>query len=281
VFDSGLGGLTVVRALERELPAECLVYFGDTARLPYGNKSKVTVERLSLEALRFLSHFEIKALVVACNSASARALDVLQAEAPFPVLGVVEAGAARAAAATRNGRVGVIGTRATVRSGCYERALAARREGLRVIAEACPLFVPLVEEGWIDHEVTRAVARHYLEPLRAGGVDTCILGCTHYPLLGEVIGEVLGGGVTLIDSGESVAAEVAGVLGDRGLRARAPAPGHRYRFFVSDQPEQFAAQGARFLSHALVQEVRVVDQSAVPWYDRWAGRDAVPGEEQR
>ena len=148
VFDSGLGGLTVVRALAHALPAERLVYFGDTARLPYGNKSKATVTRLSMEALRFLHHFDIKALVVACNTASALALDALQAEAPFPVLGVVEAGAGRALQSTRSGRIGVIGTRATVGSRCYEAALARLDPKVTVASASCPLFVPLVEEGW-------------------------------------------------------------------------------------------------------------------------------------
>jgi glutamate racemase len=270
VFDSGLGGLTVVRALTRALPAESLVYFGDTARLPYGNKSKNTVTRLSLEALRFLHHFDIKALVVACNTASALSLDALKGEAPFPVLGVVEAGARRAAQATRTGRVGVIGTRATVGSRCYEAALGRIEPRIVASSAACPLFVPLVEEGWIDHAVTRQVAEEYLKPLRDAQVDTLILGCTHYPLLGRVIAEVMGDGVTLIDSGEAVAAEVSEHLA--GVAALAPSGSRaHHRFFVSDQPEKFHAEGRRFLGDAGLGNVEAVDQSDLPWYDRWAG----------
>jgi glutamate racemase len=278
VFDSGLGGLTVVRALSHALPAESLVYFGDTARLPYGNKSKATVTRLSLEALRFLHHFDVKALVVACNTASALALEALQAEAPFPVLGVVEAGSRRAVEVTRTGRVGVIGTRATVGSRCYDGALRRLEPEVSVVSAACPLFVPLVEEGWIDHEVTRQVAGEYLAPLREGKVDTLILGCTHYPLLRGVIAETMGAGVTLIDSGEAVAAEVAAHLEGTGALAPGGASA-RHRFFVSDQPEKFHAEGRRFLGEAAIDTLEAVDQSDLPWYDRWAGvarREEIP-----
>ncbi len=279
VFDSGLGGLTVVHALARRLPAERLIYFGDTARLPYGNKSKATVTRLSVEALRFLQHFGIKALVVACNSASALALDALIAEASVPVLGVVEAGAARAVETTRNGRVGVIGTRATVGSGCYDAALARRRPGVVVTSAACPLFVPLVEEGWIDHPVTRRVAEEYLAPLRDAGVDSVILGCTHYPLLRSVIGEVMGEGVSLIDSGDAVAEEVSAHLAGLDLLAPPAEAPARHRFFVSDQPERFHAEGRRFLGEAILGRVEPVNQSDIPWYDRPAAENGRPADE--
>jgi glutamate racemase len=267
VFDSGLGGLTVVRALSHALPAETMIYFGDTARLPYGNKSQATVTRLSLEALRFLEHFGIKALVVACNSASALALGALETEAQVPVLGVVEAGVRSAAEATRNGRVGVIGTRATIASQCYPKGLARLRPGLSVVSAACPLFVPLVEEGWIRHPVTRQVAAEYLEPIRRAGVDTLILGCTHYPLLKSVIAETMGEGVTLIDSGEAMALDLERQLEAEGLLAPPGAAG-RHRFFVSDQPERFHAEGKRFLGEIVIGQVEGVDQSDVPWYDR-------------
>ncbi len=283
VFDSGLGGLTVVHALDRALPREHMIYFGDTARLPYGNKSKATVTRLSLEALRFLQHFGIKALVVACNSASALALEALQSEASVPVLGVVEAGSRMAARATESGRVGVIGTRATVGSRCYDAALGRLRPGLTVVSAPCPLFVPLVEEGWMDHPVTRAVAGEYLAPLREAQVDTLILGCTHYPLLKPVIGEVMGPGVTLIDSGEAVAGEVQELLAARDLLAPGPAGPDRHRFFVSDQADRFQAEGRRFLGERILGRAEPVNQSDVPWYDRWAAeeRPDPPREETR
>lgn len=273
VFDSGLGGLTVVRAILHALPLEEMVYFGDTARLPYGNKSATTVTRLSLEALRFLEHFGIKALVVACNSASAVALEALEREASVPVLGVVNAGARRAITATRNGRVGVIGTRATIESECYPRALRAAQAAhapdsgvrLEVFSAHCPLFVPFVEEGWIDHPVTRSVAGEYLAPLRDQGVDTLILGCTHYPLLDGVIASIMGEDVVLIDSGEAVAVDLEAVLTERGILSVTDVPNHR--FFVSDQPERFHEEGRRFLGEA-VGEVGAVDQSDIPWYDR-------------
>jgi glutamate racemase len=265
VFDSGLGGLTVVRAILQSLPLEGMVYFGDTARLPYGNKSAATVTRLSLEALRFLEHFGVKALVVACNSASAVAHGALEREASVPVLGVVNAGARQAVKATRNGKVGVIGTRATIGSECYPRALGELRTGLDLASASCPLFVPFVEEGWIDHPVTRSVAEEYLAPLKDHGVDTLILGCTHYPLLKGVIGSIMGEDVVLIDSGEAVAEDLEAVLTDRGIRSATDAPEHR--FFVSDQPERFHDEGRRFLGEA-VGEVESVDQSDIPWYDR-------------
>ncbi len=279
VFDSGLGGLTVVRSLARTVPAEPMIYFGDTARLPYGNKSKATVTRLSLEALRFLEHFGIKALVVACNSASALALDAMTAEASVPVLGVVEAGARRAARTTRTGKVGVIGTRATVSSGCYDVALRRLAANLTVTSAACPLFVPLVEEGWIDHEVARRVAEEYLAPLRAAAVDTLILGCTHYPLLRDVLQKVMGDAVALIDSGDAVAEDVVAELDRRKLRAPEAGAPPRHRFFVSDQADRFHAEGRRFLGDAVLGRVEAVDQSDVPWYDRWAPGGARRSEE--
>ena len=266
VFDSGLGGLTVVRAIAHTLPGEAMVYFGDTARLPYGNKSSRTVRRLSLEALKFLEHFEIKAFVVACNSASALALDVLSDEATVPVLGVVEAGARQAAAKTRNRRIGVIGTRATVASQCYPAALERIGAGFHVTSAACPLFVSLVEEGWVEHEVTRRVAAEYLEPVRQAGVDTLILGCTHYPLLKKVISDVMGNDVMLIDSGEALAADLQEQLAERGMLA--PERKVEHRFFVSDQPDRFHAEGQRFLGEAVIGRVEAVDQSDLPWYDR-------------
>jgi glutamate racemase len=211
VFDSGVGGLTVVRALRAALPGEDIVYLGDTARLPYGSKSSRTVERYSVACQAFLLARDVKLVLIACNTASANALPALRAASPVPVIGAVEPGADRAIAATRSGDVGVIGTLATVRSGAYERAIAARRPDARVSTMACPLLVPLAEEGWIDDEIAAAVARRYLAQLFAADpkIDTLVLGCTHYPLLRGVIEatayEVAGREVAIVDSASAMA----------------------------------------------------------------------------
>jgi glutamate racemase len=249
VFDSGIGGLTVVRELLRILPHEELVYYGDVARLPYGNKSKETITRFSREIARFLLERGVKAIVVACNTASALALDVLARELPVPVVGVIDA-AARAATRAGAGHIGVVGTASTVRSGAYTRAITALRPDATVIERACPLFVPLVEEGWIDHAVTREVAREYLGPLAGQGLDTLILGCTHYPLLRGVIGDVMGPGVTLVDSGEQAAHAVRALLDAQGLLAPTrPAPTHA--LYLSDLPSAFTPTAERFLGRTL------------------------------
>ena len=218
IFDSGIGGLTVLKALRERLPRERFVYLGDTARLPYGTKSAETVTRYALRASRFLFDHDIKLLVVACNTASAAALPALEQALPVPVIGVVGPGA-RAAERRTHGRVGVIGTESTIASGAYHRALLALRPDLEVVALPCPLFVPLAEEGWFDHPITREVARIYLAPMSAAGVDTLILGCTHYPLLRDAIAAGIGAGVLLVDSASSVAAETAELLDDRDLRS--------------------------------------------------------------
>lgn len=237
VFDSGIGGLTVLTAVRKALPGEDYLYLGDTARLPYGTKSSETVTRYAQRAARFLVKRDIKLLVVACNTASAAALPVLEAELlPLPVVGVVVPGAHEAARLSR-GAVGVIGTESTIASSTYTRAVLARRPDLRVIAQACPLFVPLAEEGWFDHPVTREVARIYLAPLVDAGVDTVILGCTHYPLLKDVIARELGGETALVDSGEAVAGEVARHLDEDGRRRADGAGG--LRVFVTDTTDRF------------------------------------------
>ena len=220
IFDSGIGGLTVLAALQRRLPSERFLYLGDTARLPYGTKSPATVVRYALRAADFLAHHGIKMLVVACNTASAAALPEVKAAMTVPVVGVVEPGA-RVAVAGTAGRVGIIGTESTIASGAYVRAVRSLRPDMEVVARACPLFVPLVEEGWFDHPVTREVARMYLEPFTGGAVDTLILGCTHYPLLRGAIAGVLGDGVRLVDSAEAVAGEVVEILGRTGLTSPA------------------------------------------------------------
>jgi glutamate racemase len=234
VFDSGVGGLTVVAALERALPHESILYLGDTARLPYGTKSPATVRRYTERNVGFLVERGVKAVVVACNTASALALDELHL--PVPTWGVIEPGAAAAAAVTQ-GRVGVIATESTVASGAYAQALARVRPELQVISHPCPLFVPLVEEGWHDDPVTEQVARRYLEPLLARSIDTLVLGCTHYPLLAPVLRRVTGGDVRLVDSAESVARTVAVGLGELGLVAPPATPEHH--FCVTDAAGRF------------------------------------------
>jgi glutamate racemase len=245
IFDSGLGGLTVLRAVSRRMPEENLVYFGDTAHVPYGSKSRETVTRYSLEVARFLAGKRIKALVVACNTSSALALDAVARALDVPVLGVIRPGAAAAAAATRNGRIGIIGTEATIASGAYTAALRTRLPRVRVATAACPLFVPLVEEGWWGHRATVLVARHYLGGLRRSGIDTLILGCTHYPLLKGVVRRVMGRGVSLIDSAEQTALETERLLLRLGLR-RERGRGTQ-RFFVSDAPRRFLKLARRLL----------------------------------
>jgi glutamate racemase len=241
IFDSGVGGLTVQRAILAALPGADTLYLGDTARVPYGTKSAETVTLYSLRNARFLLEEGIDLLVVACNTASAVALPALRDALPVPVLGVVEPGA-RAAAAVTRGRVGVIGTPGTVASGAYQAALRAARPGVEVLAQACPLLVPLAEEGWTDpgDEVVRGVVRRYLAPLRQARVDTLVLGCTHYPLLAAAIAAELPG-VTLVDSAATVAAEVAARL------AAPAAPEGVHRFFVTDAPARFLAVAGRFL----------------------------------
>lgn len=260
VFDSGIGGLTVYRALRRALPpGERLIYLGDTARVPYGTRSDATVVRYALEGGRFLARHGAKAIVVACNTMSAVALDALADAAGRPVIGVIEPGARAACDAVRGGAVGVIGTTATVKSGAYPRAIERLRPGTKVVARACPLFVPLAEEGWVDNEVARAAARLYLADLRDAGIDVMVLGCTHYPLLAAVIGEALGPGVRLVDSAEATAAvvrarlEAEGLLapGGAGTGATGVEPGAEDHFHVTDSSERFHEVGSRFLGRRL------------------------------
>lgn len=239
-----------MRELTHQLPRERLIYFGDTARVPYGPKSPDTVRRYSHEITTWLFDQGVKAVVVACNTATAHALDALRNHFVVPVIGVVEPGARAAVRNTRTGRVGVIGTAGTIASGAYERAIRALDPAIEVVARPCPLFVPLVEEGWLDTEATRLIARHYLEPFVHDHVDTLVLGCTHYPLLKPLLGELVGDDVRLIDSAEETASETCRVLEQLHLRAPADAaPAHR--FVASDAPEHFLRQGQRFLGAAI------------------------------
>lgn len=252
IFDSGIGGLTVFARIAAAMPGENIVYLGDTARLPYGTKSADTVVRYARACAAVLTERGIKALVVACNTASAFALEALKAELPIPVLGVVEPGARAAAARTRNGRIGVIGTAGTIASQAYPRAIAAVAPGAEVFCAACPLFVPLAEEGWLEGEVPHAVARTYLADLLAHDVDTIVLGCTHYPLLAPVIASVAGPSVALVDSAEETARAVETLLTAQGQRNPAADAG-QHRFLVSDAPENAVRVGARFLGQGLTQ----------------------------
>ncbi|MBI5497974.1 MAG: glutamate racemase [Deltaproteobacteria bacterium] len=257
VFDSGVGGLTVLRAIHAALPEESTYYLGDSARMPYGAKSQETVTRYALAAADFLCELRIKALVVACSTASSVALPALREHVQVPVLGVVEAGVARALASTRGGAVAVAATEGTARSGAYQRALTRAVPGLRVVARACPLFAPLVEEGTVEGPLAEAVVRHHLGGLADEGVDTVVLGCTHYPLLRHALAAVLGPGVEIVDGAESVAAELGRILGERGLRAPAGTPAVR-RYFATDAPDRLQALGSRFLG-APVPQVELAD----------------------
>ena len=241
MFDSGVGGLTVAVALRERLPGESILYLGDTARLPYGTKSPETVTRYTRANLRFLEERGVKAVVVACNTASALALDGPEGVvSPLPLWGVVEPGGRRAAEVARR-RVGVLATEATIASDAYGRALRRIRPGLEVVSRACPLFVPLVEEGWFDDPVTEAVARRYVEPLLQQGVDTLLLGCTHYPLLAPLLGRIAGDAVALVDSAAAVSERVAGELAERALLA-APGAGRAVEdhYCVTDASVRFA-----------------------------------------
>ena len=250
VFDSGIGGLTVVHALLRELPNENIVYFGDTARVPYGPKSPQVVREYAAQDADFLLSKDIKMVVIACNTVSAVALDVVQKRARMPVVGVIIPGAGAAVAATERKRVGVIGTIATVNSNAYTNAIRQLDRQVQVFSRACPLFVPLAEEGWIDHKVTELVAKEYLFHFKQEKIDTLILGCTHYPVLRNAIRSAVDPSVTLIDSGSATAAEVSHVLDENGLR-NPSTQRPNLQFFVSDFPSKFTEIGERFLGQKM------------------------------
>ncbi len=262
VFDSGIGGLTVARRITQRLPHEALLYLGDTARVPWGNKSHETIQRYSLNIAFRLRDEGAKALVVACNTATAHALDVLEERLDLPVLGVVEPVARAAAQATRTSTLGVLGTRATVASGAYERALRRLDPGLRVLAQPCPLFVPLAEEGWTDGAVPREVARAYLRPFAGEPVDTLILGCTHYPLLASIIQEVaqdlLQRPVAVLDSAGATAEALATLLHEQRLLASSGDAPPAHRFWMTDLSSSFAEGWSRFFGAALT-DVEHVD----------------------
>lgn len=250
VFDSGLGGLTVVREIMRNLPDESIIYFGDTARVPYGNKSGETVLRYSRQIVRFLEQKQVKAIVVACNTASALALDTVEKEISLPILGVVRPGADMAIAGTVNKKVGVIATEATIRSGLYRRLICGADPEMQVFEKACPLFVPLVEEGWTKDPITEEIARRYLEDVLDQGIDTLIMGCTHYPLLRTLLKKVVGDSVRLVNPAYETALALGRMLDEKELRhdaVPADGPDERYRFYASDSVEHFLDFANRIL----------------------------------
>ena len=242
VFDSGVGGLTVAREIMRNLPDERIVYFGDTARVPYGRKSQETVIRYSKQIVRFLQTQHVKAIVIACNTASALALDAIEGELDIPILGVLRPGAKVAAETTKNKRVGVIATESTIRSGMYGRYIKAHDPEITVYGKACPLFVPLVEEGWLKDPVTEEVARRYLKELLEKDIDSLILGCTHYPLIRSLMRKIVGDKVQLVNPAYETALELGRLLTREGLAndGGTDCAGEKYQFFVSDAAEKFA-----------------------------------------
>ena len=256
VFDSGIGGMTVVRALTHHLPHENIVYFGDTARVPYGPKSPQVVREYALQDTDVLLQHDVKLIVIACNTVSAVALDVVQKRAKMPVVGVIIPGAEAAVRATKNKRIGVAGTVGTIFSNAYTNVIRQLDPDIKVFGQPCPLFVPLAEEGWIDHKATELIAKEYLFPLTLEKIDTLVLGCTHYPILRDVIGKVLHQSVALIDSGESTALVVKNMLVDLKLNNTSTQKPN-LQFFVSDVPHKFTEIGERFLGTKLGKVHRV------------------------
>lgn len=254
VFDSGVGGLTVAREIMRQLPGERIIYFGDTARVPYGSKSKDTIVRYSRQIIRFLRTKGVKAIVIACNTASAYALETVSAESDIPIIGVIDAGARTAVSATRNGKIGVIGTEGTIGSGIYTEVMKKLRPDIEVVGKPCPLFVPLVEEGLLHDSVTDEIASRYLSVLKGKYIDTLVLGCTHYPLLRSTLQRLMGDEVTLVNPAYETALELRELLEKKGLSrgAAAPEDGEKYQFYVSDLAEKFTD----FATSILPEEVK-------------------------
>ena len=257
VFDSGIGGLTVVKRVASNLPTENIIYFGDTARVPYGSKSNSTVIEYALQDAKFLINKNVKAIVVACNTVSAIALNQLRNAFDVPIIGVIEPGARAAVKETRNGRIGVIGTRATISNSAYSAQIKQINPGVEVYEKACPLFVPLAEEGWIDHKATYDIAEEYLKELRGLNIDTLVLGCTHYPILAEVIQNVIGSKVKLIDSGVASAEVIKTELDRFDLNTNKYAQGNQ-NFYVSDIPAKFKEVAELFLGNE-VKHIQKID----------------------
>lgn len=265
VFDSGVGGLTVAREIMRQIPNERIVYFGDTARVPYGSKSKETIIKYSRQIINFLKTEGVKAIVIACNTASAFALETVQQEYDMPIIGVVEPGSRVAATVTTNNRIGVIGTEGTVNSGVYSMLIKKIRPDAQVIARACPLFVPLVEEGMLHDTITTQVAERYLDSFRKEQIDTLVMGCTHYPLLRSTIGNVMGDNVRLVNPAYETAIELKAVLERNKLAnvCEVDNPTQMYRFYVSDAADKFK----RFANSILPFDIKTTEQITIEKYE--------------
>lgn len=258
VFDSGIGGLTVVKRLMGEMPNEDIIYFGDTARVPYGTKSPSTIKKFSIENVLFLLNFNVKLIIIACNTSSAIGLPFLSKCFSVPIIGVIKPGAKAAIRSTRNGRVGVIGTTATISSKAYENEIRALNPKIKVYSKNCPLFVPLVEEGWAGDGIVDIAAKKYLSPLKEKKIDTVILGCTHYPLIRTAIQKMMGRAVKLVDSAEETAKEAKNLLEECGLKYPGKRAG-RLKFYVSDAPDKFLMAAKRFLGKDVKTAERVKD----------------------
>lgn len=250
VFDSGIGGLTVVKSVNTFLPSEKIIYFGDTARVPYGSKSNSTIIEYSVQDAQFLAKKNVKLIIVACNTASSVALDELRNKFDVPIIGMINPGAKAAITATKNKKIGVIGTETTISNKAYSKVINKIDKDIEVLEKACPLFVPLAEEGWINHPATKLIAQEYLAELKKAKIDTLILGCTHYPILKDVIQEVIGENVKLIDSGSAASVEVNEYLEGRGIKNYQHNIG-RHEFYVSDVPKKFNEIANRFLGKEL------------------------------
>ncbi len=264
IFDSGMGGLTVVKEVMRILPDEEIVYFGDTARVPYGPKSKETVIRFSIENILFLLEHGVKLIIIACNTSSSVALSIIKENFKVPILGVIESGVKEAIRSTKNNKIGIIGTRTTIKSAVYQQQIKLIAPQIKVYSICCPLFVPLVEEGWLKTPITKEIAGEYLKSLKVSRIDTLILGCTHYPLLKPVIREVLGDDMSLVDSARQVAQQTKVVLKNKNLLApkrkrTQMSEKEKVRFYVSDEPENFAKLGRQFLGFSLKNVRKVSD----------------------
>ena len=258
VFDSGLGGLTAVKQIMQELPNENIIYFGDTGRVPYGTRSRDTILKYTRGDIRFLKTFDVKIIVIACGTASSAALPMIKNEFDVPIVGVIDAAVYAAVRATKNKKIGVIGTSGTIKSGEYEKQISEYDSSMQVFTKACPMFVPLVENGYFDSPVTRLIVEEYLEEIRAQGVDTLILGCTHYPLLEKVIHEYMGDGVTLINSGAEVAKYLKKKLDDEMAHSE-KVDEQQYRYYVSDDISSFEELGGIFLEREINGQVTKID----------------------
>ena len=258
IFDSGLGGLTAVKELMHILPDEPIVYFGDTGRVPYGSKSNETIIKYTKSDINFLSTFDLKLIIIACGTASTIALSEARNMTDVPVFGVADAAAKAAVSATKNKKIGIIGTAGSIRSCAYEKLITSLDDSIYTVSLACPLFVPLVENGFTDGEIARLTAEHYLKDIKEKGVDTLILGCTHYPLLSKIIQEVMGEDVTLIDPGKATAGFVREYLLENKLLCEEKFEG-QYKFFVSDCPDDFSCLGSRFLNRQIPGGVEKID----------------------